>query len=295
MPFVKLDCGILSSSLWPDLDARVLFITALLMAEPRELASATPTLRVTALRRDGWKVPPGWYGWVPAASTGIIDRSGLPRKRAAQALEKLSRPDPDSRSRDYDGRRLVRVDGGFVVLNYQKYRDRDYGAAERMRRYRERQKDLRAAADRDAVTLRKKKEKEKQKESGGEIPPPPTPPGVPEADMLRIVDAFMVAAWRGTPSQLTAEVRACLAAGRTTDDLITFLAAHPGSDVFDLGRNLVPRVAAAANSSSDPAPAARSTSTPIHPRECACGGTGMRDTIDDRGRLVMEPCKGREA
>jgi hypothetical protein len=32
----------------------------------------------------------------------------------------------------------VRVDGGYVVLNFMKFRDRDYSGAERQRRYRER-------------------------------------------------------------------------------------------------------------------------------------------------------------
>jgi hypothetical protein len=36
----------------------------------------------------------------------------------------------------------VRVDGGFLVLNFMKFRDRDYGGAERQKRYRERKKAL---------------------------------------------------------------------------------------------------------------------------------------------------------
>jgi hypothetical protein len=43
----------------------------------------------------------------------------------------------ESRTPDFDGRRLVRVDGGYVALNFAKYREKDHTAAERSKRYRE--------------------------------------------------------------------------------------------------------------------------------------------------------------
>ena len=49
MPFVKLDCGMLDSTLWFEREAREVFITALLMAEPIELTSDTPQIAVRAL------------------------------------------------------------------------------------------------------------------------------------------------------------------------------------------------------------------------------------------------------
>ena len=52
------------------------------------------------------------------------------------ALERLGRPELDSRTPDFEGRRMVRVAGGYLVLNYMLYRDKDHGAAERMRVYR---------------------------------------------------------------------------------------------------------------------------------------------------------------
>jgi hypothetical protein len=57
------------------------------------------------------------------------------------ALRALGEPDPDSRSKEFEGRRLVRVNGGYIVLNYNTYRERDYSAAERMKRYRRRLKE----------------------------------------------------------------------------------------------------------------------------------------------------------
>lgn len=144
--FVKLDSAILTSSLWIDRDMRSVFITALLMAEPREVKEPTPEIAIRSLERTGWEVPPGWYGFVPAAGVGIVYRDGAEREAGMAALERLAAPDPDSRSEAFSGRRMVRVDGGFIILNYFAYRDRDYGAAERMRAMRQRQKAQREAA-----------------------------------------------------------------------------------------------------------------------------------------------------
>lgn len=105
MAFVKLDVRLLDSSLWLDRDAREVFITALLMAEPAELASTEPQLCVRELVETGFVVPPGWYGLIVAAGVGIVTRAGLAAKRGLTALERLGEPEPDSRSRAYEGRR----------------------------------------------------------------------------------------------------------------------------------------------------------------------------------------------
>ena len=139
MPFVKLDCGILNSTLWFERTQREVFLTALLMAEPLETDKPLPQIAATSLDLTGWIVPPGWYGFVPAASVGILHRAGITDAEAGLiALASLGEPEAASRSKDFEGRRLVRVDGGFIVLNYFKYRDRDYTTAERSKRYRER-------------------------------------------------------------------------------------------------------------------------------------------------------------
>lgn len=140
MPFVKLDCGILDSTIWFDREAREVFITALLMAEPREFQDPQPQIEIRSLENTGWEVPPGWYGFVPASSLGIIHRAKVTEEAGLTALERLSSPEQESRTPDFEGRRLVRVDGGFIVLNYIKYRERDHSSAERSRRYRARKK-----------------------------------------------------------------------------------------------------------------------------------------------------------
>lgn len=140
MGFVKLDCAIVDSSLWVEREHRSLFITALVMAEPYELAEATAQLDVDTLTVTGYTVPAGWYGMIAAAGSGIIRRDGMSQPEGLAALRALCAPDPHSRSQDFEGRRLARVDGGYLVLNYFKYRDKDFTAAERMRRLRARKK-----------------------------------------------------------------------------------------------------------------------------------------------------------
>lgn len=140
MPFVKLDTGILDSTLWIERECRELFITALLMAEPREFLEPQKQIEIASLDHTGFEAPPGWYGFVPAASYGIINRAMVDKSAGLAALEKLGNPEIESRSREFDGRRMIRINGGFLILNFMKYRDRDYTGAERARRYRERQK-----------------------------------------------------------------------------------------------------------------------------------------------------------
>jgi hypothetical protein len=140
MPFIKLDTCVLESSLWEDSDNRTIFITALLMADLFELKEPTQQLQTQSLKPTGWIVPPGWYGLVRTAGSGIIRRALMDEKAGMAALKALGSPDPKSRSREYDGRRLVRIDGGYLVLNYCKYREKDHTSAERSRRYRERKK-----------------------------------------------------------------------------------------------------------------------------------------------------------
>lgn len=145
MAFVKLDCGILDSTLWVDREAREVFITALLMAEPREFQEPLEQISVQSLEHTGWQAPPGWYGFVAAAGIGIVHRSRVEQEAGLAALERLGDVDMESRSQAFEGRRLIRINGGYVVLNFMAYRDRDYNGAERAKRYRERLKARKAS------------------------------------------------------------------------------------------------------------------------------------------------------
>jgi hypothetical protein len=75
---------------------------------------------------------------VGAADSGIINRALLSMEEGLPALRALGEPDIKSRSQEYDGRRLVRVNHGYIVLNFMRYRDRDTTAAARAQRYRDR-------------------------------------------------------------------------------------------------------------------------------------------------------------
>lgn len=140
MPFVKLDCAILRSSLWLDRDAREIFLTALLLATPRHVKETMRQIAIGTLEYTGFEVPPGWYGFAEAAGPGLIHCAGVAAEAGLAALRRLSEPDADSRSQKWGGRRIARVDGGFIVLNYMDYRDHDYSAAERMAGLRERRR-----------------------------------------------------------------------------------------------------------------------------------------------------------
>lgn len=137
MAFVKLDCGILDSTLWADRDAKDLFITALLMAVPHELIQPMEQIEVRTLEKTGFLVPAGWYGLVRAAGQGIVRRHGMELEPGLSALERLGAPELDSRTPDFAGRRMVRVDGGYIILNFAAYRAKDHTAKERSKRYRE--------------------------------------------------------------------------------------------------------------------------------------------------------------
>ena len=143
MAFVKLDVQILDSSIWCDRDARDVLITALLKSQPLEVTEPMAELHPRSLDKTGWDVPPGWYGFVPAAAVGLLHTAVVELEPGMQALERLASPEAGSRSQEYEGRRLVRVNGGYILLNYDKFHMKDHSAAKRMRRYRQRLKDER--------------------------------------------------------------------------------------------------------------------------------------------------------
>lgn len=142
MAFVKLDTKILNSTIWIDADACKIFITALLMAEPFEVLEPTATVEVDSTEWDSFVVPPGWYGFVPAAGPGIVRQAMLGWDVGLPALQRLASPEAASRTAAHEGRRMVRVDGGYLILNFITYRDRDHTNAERQARFRARKKSV---------------------------------------------------------------------------------------------------------------------------------------------------------
>lgn len=97
MSFVKLFATLTDSSVWdlPD-NVRVIWITMLAMANSR--------------------------GRVHAAITGVANRSRKTVAEVEEALRVFTSPDPHSRTKEHDGRRVAPIDGGWVILNYEKHR-----------------------------------------------------------------------------------------------------------------------------------------------------------------------------
>lgn len=124
MSFVKLFGSILRSTVWrTPLHVRVVWIAILAMKDAD--------------------------GIVESSVPGLAHEAGVTREQVDEAIEVLSSPDPDSTTPDYEGRRIEKVDGGWKVLNHQKYRDKESKAERRAK------KTARQARWRDASRERK--------------------------------------------------------------------------------------------------------------------------------------------
>lgn len=96
--YVKLFGSILDSSIWSEDNAtRLVWITMLAMADSS--------------------------GLVEASVTGVAHRARVSQGECEEALAVLLATDPDSKSQEFDGRRIEKVEGGWVLLNYEKYRE----------------------------------------------------------------------------------------------------------------------------------------------------------------------------
>ncbi len=145
--FFQVDRGIFSSSVW-------------LMGSPEE--------RVLWL----------WLlgncdddGVVRHRELAIADGAKLPRDLVEAALARFSEPDPDSRTRANEGRRIARTPDGFArILNHELYYSKDYSTP-RWRRWRDRK---RSNALANGPTLANTVGNEGQGQGQGQPPYPPT-------------------------------------------------------------------------------------------------------------------------
>jgi hypothetical protein len=119
--FTKLWSETVTSSIWSEDDkTRIVWITLLAIVGPD--------------------------GIVRASIGGLAHTARVSREACERAISIFEAPDPDSRSMENEGRRIKRVDGGFLILNYAKYRDarshdeRAVYMTEYMREYRRKQK-----------------------------------------------------------------------------------------------------------------------------------------------------------
>jgi hypothetical protein len=126
--YVKLFGSILDSSIWStDLATRVVWITMLTMADE--------------------------YGIVYASVDGLANRARISEPECRKALKTLLAGDRNSRTKNdrgttLEGRRIEELEGGWQVINYQKYRElrshKQIADAARQARHR-----LRAVTERD--------------------------------------------------------------------------------------------------------------------------------------------------
>ena len=95
--FTKLFNTIVTSTIWrEDNDTRILWITMLAIADH--------------------------YGEVSGSIPGLAHIANISEEGCRRAITKLESPDPDSRTPDFEGRRIERIEGGWHILNYELYR-----------------------------------------------------------------------------------------------------------------------------------------------------------------------------
>jgi hypothetical protein len=84
-------------------------------------------------------------GLVQGSVPGFANLARVTVEQMRHAIERLSAPDPDSRTPDHDGRRIEAFEGGWRVLNYAKYREKaqakEGSNAPAMRAYRKRRRE----------------------------------------------------------------------------------------------------------------------------------------------------------
>jgi hypothetical protein len=97
--YTKLYNSIIHSTIWrEDKDTRLLWITMLSLSDQ--------------------------HGVIEASLPGLADAARLTMLETTKALTKLSSPDEYSRDKDFKGRRIEEIEGGWIVLNYLKYRNK---------------------------------------------------------------------------------------------------------------------------------------------------------------------------
>lgn len=95
--FTKLFNTIVTSTIWQEDDkTRIVWITMLAIADADGIVSAS----------------------IP----GLASVSNVSVDAARTAIKNLLAPDSDSRTKDFEGRRIEEIDGGWRILNYLKYR-----------------------------------------------------------------------------------------------------------------------------------------------------------------------------
>lgn len=95
--YTKLFSSILASTIWGESkETKIVWITMLAMCDR--------------------------FGKVDASIPGLATIARLTVSETESAIHVLAGPDPYSRTKEHDGRRIVEVNGGWQILNYESYR-----------------------------------------------------------------------------------------------------------------------------------------------------------------------------
>ena len=99
MGYAKLFSSITESSLWSEpKETRILFVSMLARADA--------------------------VGFVEASVPGLSRLANISEEETIASLASLEGPDRNSKNQDNDGRRILKVDGGWMIINYEHYRNR---------------------------------------------------------------------------------------------------------------------------------------------------------------------------
>jgi len=208
--YTKLFSDIVTSTIWQEPnDCRVLWITMLALKDEANICRAT----------------------VPA----LAKMCNITNEQCEEYLTKFQEPDRYSRSVEFEGRRIEEVEGGYFILNGQKYRDmlrgqerRDY-IREKVAAHRERckqsvnkskhgnqckpiseakaeaeAKEVKEVADESAFSLSDPKSIEKQKSKGTiqELKLYAVEINLPESDGEFMFDHWTSNGWKNGPSSV---------------------------------------------------------------------------------------------
>lgn len=106
--YTKLDHGIVGSTVWQTPNGtRLVWITMLALCDQ--------------------------HGYVGASIPGLASIARVTFEECQEAIRCFLAPDPWSRTKDYEGRRIAEVDGGWVLLNHAKYKANQDKEAKRER------------------------------------------------------------------------------------------------------------------------------------------------------------------
>ena len=152
--FTKLSSAIITSTIWQeDNPTRIVWVTMLATADA--------------------------CGRVEGSTPGLSHIARVTVEECERALDRLMSPDPYSRTKEHEGRRVEEIDGGWRILNYGKYRERrdPEKRREQNREAKRRQRAKGAVSKKSAnVSRDQPRSAQAEEEEEEEKYTPPTPP-----------------------------------------------------------------------------------------------------------------------